>query len=71
MPVISSVLVGSRSSIFGNKMSEHDEDDTMNEDGAAVFNSSWFPGSDSKYGHRTNLSLSLSLSHVIMFGVQG
>eukprot|EP00261_Vitis_vinifera_P020651 XP_010651572.1 PREDICTED: nucleolar complex protein 2 homolog isoform X1 [Vitis vinifera] len=44
----SSVLVGSRSSIFGNKMSEHDEDDTMNEDGAAVFNSSWFPGSDSK-----------------------
>ncbi|XP_062172581.1 nucleolar complex-associated protein 2 isoform X2 [Alnus glutinosa] len=46
----SSVLVGEHASVFGNKIPESDEeDDTGNEEGAAVFNSSsWLPGSDSK-----------------------
>lgn len=46
----SSVVVGEHASIFGNKIPESDEeDDTRNEEGTAVFNSSsWLPGSDSK-----------------------
>ncbi|KAE8037720.1 hypothetical protein FH972_010285 [Carpinus fangiana] len=46
----SSVLVGEHGSVFGNKIPESDEeDDTRNEEGAAVFNSSsWLPGSDTK-----------------------
>ncbi|CAK7339205.1 unnamed protein product [Dovyalis caffra] len=42
----SSVLVGGRSSVFGNKIPESDEDDddAVNEKGAAVFSSSWLPG---------------------------
>ncbi|XP_030458614.2 nucleolar complex-associated protein 2 [Syzygium oleosum] len=45
----SSVLVGEKSSVFGEQMSDSDgEDDAINEQGAAVFSSSWLPGSDSK-----------------------
>ncbi|KAF5940420.1 hypothetical protein HYC85_021587 [Camellia sinensis] len=50
----SSVLVGDHSSAFGSKMSENDEDDDndiRNEEGTAVFNSLWLPGSDSKTMH--------------------
>ncbi|KAL7170836.1 hypothetical protein ACSBR2_035659 [Camellia fascicularis] len=50
----SSVLVGDHSSAFGSKMSENDEDDDndiRNEEGTAVFNSLWLPGSDSKTKH--------------------
>ncbi|CAL5421867.1 unnamed protein product [Camellia sinensis] len=50
----SSVLVGDHSSAFGGKMSENDEDDDndiRNEEGTAVFNSLWLPGSDSKTKH--------------------
>ncbi|XP_027365417.1 nucleolar complex protein 2 homolog isoform X2 [Abrus precatorius] len=50
----SSVLVGEESSIFGNEISESDEDDAKrNEEGAAVFSSSWLPGNDSKAKHPT------------------
>ncbi|KAL2968628.1 hypothetical protein AAZX31_15G038400 [Glycine max] len=46
----SSVLVGDESSKFGNEISESDEEDARkNEDGDAVFSSSWLPGNDSKY----------------------
>lgn len=45
----SSVLVGEKSSVFGEQMSDSDGgDDAINEQGAAVFSSSWLPGSDSK-----------------------
>ncbi|CAJ1977783.1 unnamed protein product [Sphenostylis stenocarpa] len=45
----SSVLVGEESSKFGNEMSESDEEDARkNEEGAAVFSSSWLPGNESK-----------------------
>ncbi|KAI4306718.1 hypothetical protein L6164_029972 [Bauhinia variegata] len=49
----SSVLVGEESSVFGNKISESDEEDDeedarKNEEGAAVFSSSWLPGTESK-----------------------
>lgn len=45
----SSVLVGERASIFENKTSDKDEDDPSGtEEGDAVFNSSWLPGSDPK-----------------------
>ncbi|XP_048324867.2 nucleolar complex-associated protein 2 [Ziziphus jujuba] len=46
----SSVLVGEKSSIFGTKIPESDEDegDSRNEEGAAVFSSSWLPGGDPK-----------------------
>ncbi|KAL2557161.1 Nucleolar complex protein 2-like protein [Forsythia ovata] len=45
----SSVLIGEKSSILGNKM-EDDEEDDDNSHGkeARVFNSSWLPGRDSK-----------------------
>ncbi|KAF8041037.1 hypothetical protein BT93_B3072 [Corymbia citriodora subsp. variegata] len=44
----SSVLVGEKSSVFGEQMSDSDEeDDAINERGAVVFSSSWLPGSDS------------------------
>lgn len=52
--VESSVLVGDHSIAFGSKMSENDEDDDndiRNEEGTAVFNSLWLPGSDSKTKH--------------------
>lgn len=45
----SSVIVGEHSSVFGDKMAESDDDDdTKDGHGAAVFNSSWLPGGDSK-----------------------
>ncbi|GLT76566.1 hypothetical protein SLA2020_482190 [Shorea laevis] len=48
----SSVLVGEKSSIFESKMGKipesDEEDDTRNDEGAAVFSSSWLPGNDSK-----------------------
>ncbi|KAM1998226.1 hypothetical protein EV2_005751 [Malus domestica] len=45
----SSVLVGEHSSVFGSKGQESDEeDDTRDEEGTAVFSSSWLPGKDSK-----------------------
>lgn len=45
----SSVIVGEESSKFGNEISESDEEDARkNEEGAAVFSSSWLPGNDSK-----------------------
>ncbi|XP_044483446.1 nucleolar complex protein 2 homolog [Mangifera indica] len=48
----SSVLVGEKSSIFGGKKiaesDEEEEDEAGNEPGAAVFSSSWLPGSTSK-----------------------
>ncbi|GMH21716.1 hypothetical protein Nepgr_023558 [Nepenthes gracilis] len=45
----SSVLVGAQSSTFGKKIAEHDEEgDAPNEEGAAVFSSSWLPGKDSR-----------------------
>ncbi|KAK9273531.1 hypothetical protein L1049_018341 [Liquidambar formosana] len=47
----SSVLVGAHSSVFEKKLSQSDEDDTGIEEGAAVFNSFWLPGSDSKTKH--------------------
>ncbi|XP_010274938.1 PREDICTED: nucleolar complex protein 2 homolog [Nelumbo nucifera] len=51
--VESSVLVGAQSSVFGNKMSGTDEEDNMeNEEGAAVFSSSWLPGGDNKSKHQ-------------------
>lgn len=80
MPIILSVLVGSHSSLFGKKTSEdsddEEEDDTANVDGATVFNSSWIPGSDSKY-ERTTLTclppsfppLSHSLSQLCFAGL--
>lgn len=44
----SSVLVGEKSSVFGEQMSDSDEEDNaINEQGSAVFSSSWLPGSDS------------------------
>lgn len=47
----SSVIVGENSAVFGkNAPSSDDEDDADRiEKGAAAFNSSWLPGSDSKY----------------------
>ena len=48
----SSVLVGEESSVFGKEMSDSDEEDARkNEEGAAVFSSSWLPGTgnDSQY----------------------
>lgn len=47
----SSVIVGARSSAFGDKMLENNEENAKNKNGAAVFSSSWFPGSDSKEKH--------------------
>ncbi|XP_031385492.1 nucleolar complex protein 2 homolog [Punica granatum] len=52
----SSVLVGERSSVFrkmpGKDETESDEDDdTVHEQGAAAFSSSWLPRSDSKIMH--------------------
>ncbi|XP_050221975.1 nucleolar complex-associated protein 2 [Mercurialis annua] len=45
----SSVLVGEHSSVFGNKVSEiDDEHDSEDENGAAVFSSSWLPGGEPK-----------------------
>ncbi|PIA34561.1 hypothetical protein AQUCO_03700090v1 [Aquilegia coerulea] len=48
--VESSVVVGARSSMFGSKVSDtDDEDDSTNmdiEEGATVFSSSWLPGKD-------------------------
>ena len=42
--------MGDESSKFGNEISESDEEDARkNEDGDAVFSSSWLPGNDSKY----------------------
>ncbi|XP_068338305.1 nucleolar complex-associated protein 2 [Pyrus communis] len=44
-----SVLVGEHSSVFGSKGRESDEeDDTRDEEGTAVFSSSWLPGKGSK-----------------------
>jgi len=44
--------VGEESSKFGNKISESDEEDARkNEEGAAVFSSSWLPGNESKYDY--------------------
>uniref|UniRef100_A0A5B6YU92 Nucleolar complex protein 2 n=1 Tax=Davidia involucrata TaxID=16924 RepID=A0A5B6YU92_DAVIN len=48
----SSVLVGEHSSVFGSKTPENDEDDdARDEEGAAVFSSSWLPGSGSETKH--------------------
>ena len=47
----SSVLVGEESSKFGNEISESEEDARKNEEGAAVFCSSWLPGNESKYDY--------------------
>ncbi|GAV63060.1 Noc2 domain-containing protein [Cephalotus follicularis] len=45
----SSVLVGEKSSVFGNKIPESDEvDDMRDEHASTVFSSSWLPGSNSK-----------------------
>lgn len=42
--------MGERALIFGNKTIDKDEDGFAgNEEGGAVFNSSWLPGSDPKY----------------------
>ena len=54
--VLSSVLVGANSSVFGSKQisendDDNDDDDTKNEEGTAAFSSSWLPGIDSKYGY--------------------
>ncbi|KAF9602090.1 hypothetical protein IFM89_024857 [Coptis chinensis] len=48
--VESSVVVGARSSVFGSKISDNDEEDDSRamEEGATVFNSSWLPGKDSR-----------------------
>ncbi|KAM1166749.1 hypothetical protein PS2_028553 [Malus domestica] len=48
LPEYSSVLVGEHSSVFGSKGRESDEDGTRDEEGTAVFSSSWLPGKDSK-----------------------
>ncbi|KAK3005873.1 hypothetical protein RJ639_015557, partial [Escallonia herrerae] len=48
----SSVQVGEHATVFRDNISESDEDDgTRNEQGAAVFSSSWLPGKDSKTKH--------------------
>ncbi|KAK2976258.1 hypothetical protein RJ640_000795, partial [Escallonia rubra] len=48
----SSVQVGEHAAVFRDNISESDEDDgTRNEQGAAVFSSSWLPGEDSKTKH--------------------
>lgn len=39
--------------------SDEEEDHTRNDEGTAVFSSSWLPGSDSKYG-LSDISLFLS-----------
>ncbi|CAM8910274.1 unnamed protein product [Rhodiola kirilowii] len=46
----SSVVVGEHASVFGGKLpvSEDEDDDGMDEEGAAVFSSDWLPGGDSK-----------------------
>ncbi|XP_024029610.1 nucleolar complex protein 2 homolog [Morus notabilis] len=47
----SSVLVGEKSFVFGNKMrgsGDEEEDYTLDNEGNAAFSSSWLPGSDSK-----------------------
>ncbi|KAM1055233.1 hypothetical protein ACFX13_029473 [Malus domestica] len=44
LPEYSSVLVGEHSSVFGSKGRESDEDGTRDEEGTAVFSSSWLPG---------------------------
>lgn len=47
---LSSVVVGEDSSVFGDEIPASDEEDAgKNEDGTAVFNSSWLPGNNSKY----------------------
>ncbi|XP_048425596.1 uncharacterized protein LOC125470488 [Pyrus x bretschneideri] len=48
MLIASSVLVGEHSSVLGSKGRESNEDDTRDEEGTAVFSSSWLPGKDSK-----------------------
>lgn len=47
----SSVIVGEDSAVFGKNAPSSDEEDDADriEKGAAAFNSSWLPGSDSKY----------------------
>lgn len=42
--------MGENSSIFGKKIagSDDDEDDRANDEGAAVFSSSWLPGTSSE-----------------------
>lgn len=48
-----SVIVGEKSSVFGRDAPASDEeDDTMNEQGAAVFSSSWLPG-EKKYRYKS------------------
>lgn len=51
--VFSSVLIGEKSSIFGNKTEDDDEEEDDDNSrwgkGARVFNSAWLPGRDSKY----------------------
>lgn len=60
MYVNSSVLVGERSSVFGNKIPESDEEEDIgNEEGTAVFSSSWLPGTNPKYGYW--------ISHIFLF----
>ncbi|GAB4861734.1 Nucleolar Complex 2 protein [Ancistrocladus abbreviatus] len=48
----SSVLVGAQSSVFGKEIAESDEaNGARNEEGEAVFSSSWLPGKDSRAKH--------------------
>ncbi|XP_077249793.1 noc2p family [Tasmannia lanceolata] len=53
----SSVLVGEKSSVFDSKISEIAEDPVDREEGTAVFNSPWLPGSDSNAGAKKAKSL--------------
>lgn len=48
--IVSSILVGERGSIIGNKTRDNKDEDDLdgNEEGDTVFNSSWLPGSDPK-----------------------
>ncbi|KAL1336765.1 hypothetical protein HN51_031164 [Arachis hypogaea] len=50
----SSVVVGEEASVFGKEISDSDDEDAKkNEEGAAIFSSSWLPGTgnDSKINH--------------------
>ena len=56
--------VGERTSIFGSKITDDDEqDDSVNEEGVTAFNSGWLPGSDSTY-HPLSNCLSAANTHI-------
>lgn len=68
MSVHSSMLVGEKWSVFGNKTPESDvEEDTRSQKGVAVFSSSWLPGTDTKYGYRISLIFLFAFRSVISY----